>query len=169
MELGVYTVLWSALCLGNHATTDGCFLSACSWLCSFTSCRSVLSRSGCSFLPAVGPLFSFLGSGVFSLAVFLFSPIMPALSCARHPAGTAHVGEALFQGLPGLLLARRQDLTVLPPLQSCSMALLCRRGPKRFVVSGHLSTNSALLIDRSSEPVEPSLPSSCRTLRLRSL
>ena len=158
-----------------------------------------------------------MGSTVPSLAVFLLSPVVPALSCAKHwrrdPAGTAHVGEALFQGLPGLLLARRQGL---PPLRSCSMALLCRRGPlvretkplsdvscrtsatsdscrrrcilltRRLVVSGHLSTNSALLIDLSAEPAESFLPyswqteaplhagtrlatCSCRTPRARSL
>ena len=35
---------------------------------------------------------------------------------------------------------------------------------KRLVVSGHLSTNSELSIDRSAEPVESSLPCSWQTL-----
>ena len=99
-----------------------------------------------------------------------------------------------FQGLPGLVLARRQGLAVMQPLRSCSMALLCRRGPlvheakllsvvscrtsatsdscscrcilltRRLVVSGHLSTSSALLIDLSAEPVESFLPCSWQTL-----
>ena len=116
---------------------------------------------------------------------FLLSPFMPALCSARHwrrdPAGTAHVCEALFP------MASR-------PLRSCTSHLFCRRGhlvreanllspisyrtpatsgscsrrciflTKRLVVSGHLSTNSALLIDRSAEPVEPFLPCSWQTL-----
>ena len=80
------------------------------------------------------------------------------------------------------------------PLRSCSMALLCRRGPlvheakplqavarrtsatsdscsrrcilltRRLVVSGLLSTNAALLIDRSAEPLGSSLTCSWQTL-----
>ena len=108
---------------------------------------------------------------------------MPALSRAsRDPAGTAHVSEALFPR------ASR-------PLRSHTLALLCRRVhlcswanllsavarrtsatldscgrhcillTKRLVVSGHLSTSSALLlIDLSAEPVESSLPCSWQTL-----
>ena len=110
---------------------------------------------------------------------FLLSPFIfiPALSCARHwrrdPAGIAHVCEVFFpRGSRSLL--------------SCTLALLYRRGhlvreasllsavarrtsatfdscsrhcsllTRHLVVSGHLSTSSALLIDRSAEPVESS-------------
>ena len=110
---------------------------------------------------------------------------MPALSCARHwrrdPAGTAHVCEALFPRASW-------------PLRSYTVTLLCRRGhmagqayllstvtcrtsatsdscsrrcsllARRLVVRWHLSTNSALLIDRSAEPVQSSLLCSWQTL-----
>ena len=100
-----------------------------------------------------------------------------------------------FQGLPGLLLARRQESDCLAsaaivlhglalpsrslgwPSQALS-AVSCRTSAtsglfaavaafsltRRLVVSGRLSTNSALLIDRSAEPVESSLPCSWLTL-----
>ena len=92
---------------------------------------------------------------------------MPALFCVRHwrrdPAGTAHVCEALFPRASG-------------PLRSSTVTLLCRRGhmtdqanllsavtcrtsatsdsysrrcillTRRLVVSGHLSTNSAVQV-----------------------
>ena len=106
---------------------------------------------------------------------------MPALSCARHrrldPAGTAHVGEALFP-------------RAARPLRSYTVTMLCRRGhmadqtdllsavtcrtsatsdscsrrcillTRRLVVS----TNSALLIEGSAEPVKSSLPCSWQTV-----
>ena len=57
-----------------------------------TSCRSALSRSGCSFRSWV------LGS--LPWLFFLLSPSMPALSCAKHrrrcPRGHRSRGEALF-------------------------------------------------------------------------
>ena len=146
--------------LVDLATTDGCFPSACSWLCSFLS-------------------------WVLGSHPWLFFHLH-ACTVLRE------THEALFPRLPGLILARRQRLAVLPPLRSCFVALLCRQGPlagqakhlsavarrtsatsdsgrrcilltRRLVVSGHLSTNSALLI-RSAEPVESSVPWSWQTL-----
>ena len=140
-----------------------CSLSACSWLCSF--CLGF-----CKSLPSL---------------FFLFSPLMPALSCARHwrrdPAGTAHICEALFpkasrplRSYTVTLLCRRchmADQASLLSVVTCRTSATsdsCSRPyillTKRLVVSGHLSTNSALLIDRSAEPVETSLPCSWQTL-----
>ena len=112
---------------------------------------------------------------------------MPALSCARHwrrdPAGTAHVCEDLFtrasrplRSYTVTLLCRRSHMADQANLLS---AVICRTSAtsdscsrrcilltKRLVVSGHLSTNSALLIDRSAEParVAPREHARCEAL-----
>ena len=85
--LGISTIFSIALCLITSSSSSfpavGYALFACSWLCSFT----------------------FLGSGVPSLAVFSFESIHACTACARHrrrcPRGTAHVVRPCFQGLPG--------------------------------------------------------------------
>ena len=80
--LGISMIFLIALCLFTSDSSSfpavGYALFACSWLCSFT----------------------FLGSGVPSLAVFSFESIHAYTACARHrrrcPRGHRSRGEALF-------------------------------------------------------------------------
>ena len=63
-----WSLSWTSSCPGSLPAVGYALL---------TSCRSALSRSGCSFLPAVGPLFSSVGG---SCWVLLWTPLCSRLS-----------------------------------------------------------------------------------------
>ena len=87
--------------------------TACSWHCSFTSCRFALSCCGCSSLPAVGPLFYSLQLGLLFCgshrpsvsstwsSSFVSSLLLATLSCELfHAFSSARSSRAVSHHAP---------------------------------------------------------------------